>query len=104
MSIETLCLVQAGLISDSTREQLALRINGITESTFGEDASMSWLEIAAGNGWTAGEASTTSIVSMQVPPMQQADRTALLENVCDAWSEEVGCHINEIVVSAISSD
>ena len=103
MQIETTCIVQAGQVSAAAKEVLAARLGEITQSTFGADASIGWLEIAAGNGWTAGEPSTTSILSMTVPAMKQVDRTALLQAICQAWSEETRCHINEIVASAISA-
>ena len=103
MSVETMCVVQAGQISDAVREMLASRLSQVTQAAFGEDASVNWLEVPKGNGWTAGEASTTSVVSMSVPPMEQGDRTRLLHAICDAWAGETDCHINEIVASAISN-
>ena len=103
MTIETLCIVQAGRVGADQREVLATRLSEITADAFGRASETSWLEIEPGNGWTAGEPSTTSLVSMGVPSMEAPDRTRLLQAICDAWSEETACSINEIVASAITA-
>ena len=103
MTIETLCIVQSGQISESQQAVLASRLSSITEAEFGQQAGTSWLVIDPGNGWTAGEPSTTSLVSMNVPAMDAENRTRLLHAICDAWSEETQCSMNEIVATAISA-
>ena len=103
MPIETLCIVQSGQVSDAQRETLESRLNQIARDTFGEEAAASWLVIEPGNGWTAAKPSTSALVSMNVPPMDEPDRTQLLHNICGAWSEETHCSLNEIVASAITA-
>ena len=99
MSVETVCIVQAGQISNAVRELLASRLSQVTRAAFGEDASINWLEVPKGNGWTAGEASTTSIVAMSVPPMEQGNIRAgrseeLMARLVQEMREAVAAALN----------
>lgn len=95
------CMVQEGQISEQQMQSLEAGLNGITSEFFDQPAAPLWTTVARGDGWTAGEPSTTSLVVMYVPPgMDQPTRTRLLEAVCDTWSAVTGCSINEIVATA----
>ena len=95
------CMVQAGQISDAEVHSLEQGLSAISNSHFGEPAQVSWTTIAAGNGWTCGEPSTSSIVVMYVPPgLEQPERTVLLQAICDLWTSTTGCSIAEIVATA----
>ena len=95
------CMIQAGQISEQHIQSLEAGLNDITSEFFGQPATALWTSVASGDGWTAGEPSSTSLVVMYVPPgMDQDTRTRLLEAICDTWSDTTGCSVNEIVATA----
>lgn len=94
------CLVQAGQIPDLRRAALEPLLDRFSEEAFGEPAAIRWIAIADGSGFTAGEPSTSSVVSITAPaPLAQARRVALLESFCALWIDETGCSLDEIVVA-----
>ena len=101
--INCTCLVQVGQHPDRCESNLTAALGGFTERAFGAPASISWITVPAGGGFTAGKPSTSSIVSMSAPePLDQSHRAALLGELCELWMNETGCSINEIV--AVISD
>ncbi len=95
------CMIQEGRITPAQIESLETGLSGISSQYFDLPATTVWTTVAAGNGWTAGEPSSTSIVVMYVPPgLAQERRTRLLESICSLWSDVTGCSINEIVATA----
>ena len=97
------CLVQADLIADDVAVRLKAGLDVIARDTFGEEAAVSWITVPAGSGFTAGEPSRASLVSMRTPgEMDEDARFAMLTQICDLWTMETGCHVNDVVASAIS--
>ena len=97
-----ICLVQEGQIADEVKDQLLAGIRGIVLSNdLGEDANIAWIVIPEGQGWTAGQPSTSSVVSMTAPPIEQSHRERVLTQLCDFWTETTGCNINEIVATVM---
>ncbi len=95
------CIIQEGKIPESKIELLERGLTEISSRYFGTSADIAWTTVAPGNGWTAGEPSSTSLVVMYVPPgLDQAVRTTLLEAICDLWTGNTGCSISEIVATA----
>ncbi|MEL6875139.1 MAG: hypothetical protein AAGM33_06635 [Pseudomonadota bacterium] len=55
-------------------------------------------EDAPGGGYTATKPSTSSIVSLAADnPVERSQRIAIPEKLCDIWSGETGCSLDEIV-------
>ena len=95
------CMIQEGQIPDHQIQPLEDGLSEISSSYFGEPSETLWTTVDAGNGWTAGEPSSTSLVIMYVPPgLEQAVRARLLASICDLWTEVTGCSMNEIVATA----
>lgn len=94
------CLVQAGQNPDRKQGALEPLLDQFCERAFGEVATVRWVAIAEGSGFTAGEPSTSSVVAMTAPePLDQARRVSLLEDFCALWMDETGCSLDEIVVA-----
>lgn len=104
MAIGTTCIVQEGLVSDDQQAILRSMLSDIAQEFFNEPAEINWIVVSKGNGFTAGQPSRAALVSMGAPADFNEDtRYNLLKRISDAWSEENGCHINDIVASAISA-
>lgn len=101
--IDCMCLVQAGQISDDIAGRLKDGLGTIARETFDDEVAITWMTVPAGSGFTGGELSHSSLVSMSPPgEMDEEDRFTLLTRICDLWTAETGCHVNDIVASAIS--
>ena len=100
------CLIQAGQIDDAQREKL----NGhLTEAArelcaqANEPVPITWVEVAEGFGFTAGKPSRSSVVVSAIPDeTPQEDRVVFMKRICDAWSQETGCSINDVVATAVN--
>lgn len=92
------CVVQAGQISAETEAALRTNLNEFSQRSFGAPAEISWVAIPERSGFTAGQPSTSSIVSMRAPTtISKQDRETLLREMCEMWAHETKCTINEIV-------
>ena len=92
------CMVQEGQTPHEKRGDLERSLRHYTESAFGSAADIGWITVPAGSGFTAAKPSTSSIVSVTAPqPLDQAQRAALLSQLCDLWMEQTGCSLDEIV-------
>jgi hypothetical protein len=97
-------MVQEGQVSEDHVKSIEDGLGAITSRFFELPVSVAWTTVAKGDGWTAGEPSTTSLVVMYVPEgLDQRTRTSLLKSICDLWSGTTGCSVNEIVATARDS-
>ncbi len=95
------CMIQEGQVPEATQKELEQGLGEITQRFFEAPAAAVWTTVAEGDGWTAGEPSSSSLVVMYVPAgMEQDRRTSLLSELCDLWMAKTGCSINEIVATA----
>ncbi len=98
------CIVQRGQEPERQKDILAQGLKKIGQQMFGDDpeeTEIQWASYGEGYAWTAGEASTSSIVIRSVPVGLPNDkREQFLRSVCDLWIAETGCSMNEIVVTA----
>lgn len=98
--IPIICLVQEGQIAAPLSEDLKSSMQQVAADSFGATPDVAWVEVKEGNGFTEAMPSTTSIVSMQATrALQQDERIAVMEAICDAWMSRTGCSINEIVAA-----
>jgi hypothetical protein len=98
-----ICLIQEGQISDSVRTKLERGISAVSQTyNISNEVNFAWVAIPKGDGWTAGKPSTSSVVTLHAPPLEQATREKILSELCEVWTRESGCHINEIVFSVMS--
>lgn len=96
--IRCMCVVQAGQTPDNSQAALTEKLNIFSEKAFGQPASILWTAVPAASGFTAAKPSTSSIVSFTAEhPVAQEERVSLLKDLCDLWTGETGCSVNEIV-------
>lgn len=95
------CMVQENQIPRGQCAALEQGLSDIARRYLEQPATTLWTTVAAGDGWTAGEPSQSSLAMMYVPPgLDQPTRTRLLGDICDLWMTTTGCSINEIVATA----
>ncbi len=101
--INCTCVVQAGQTPDLRQTEMQNALNGFSERSFGHEAQIAWIPVAAGNGFTAGKPSTSSIVSITADEQLSPERReSLLRELVAIWTERTGCSVDEIV--AVISD
>lgn len=92
------CIVQAGQIPAETEATLRANLSAFAERSFGEPADINWRAIPQRSGFTAAKPSTSSIVSMAAnKPVPQAQRAALLKEMCELWVRETHRSLDEVV-------
>ncbi|MEM7097522.1 MAG: hypothetical protein AAF541_04620 [Pseudomonadota bacterium] len=96
--INCTCIVQEGQHPDQSKAKLQRTLNHFTKTAFAEEAQIAWIPVAGGNGFTAGEPSTSSIVSITAnAPLTTDRRESLLRELVEIWTDEVRCSVDEIV-------
>ena len=96
--IVCMCLVQAGQISPLTEAALRARLDAFSQKAFGSPTQVNWIAVPEGSGFTAAKPSTSAVVVMRAPtPVEQPLRVTLLKDLCDLWTKETGCSIDEVV-------
>lgn len=95
------CIVQHDGNADTRRVELERRLTTLYGETYGHTApTFTWLPVPAGKMFTAGEQSTSSIVSSFVDrPTSLAEREHYMRTVCDIWTEVTACTDHEVVVT-----
>ncbi|MEM6900524.1 MAG: hypothetical protein AAF583_12215 [Pseudomonadota bacterium] len=92
------CVVQAGQISAESEAVLRRNLSDFAERRLGAPAEINWIAVPERSGFTAGNPSTSSVISLRAPqPVAQADREPLLRELCDIWTSETKCTLNEVV-------
>jgi len=94
------CLIQEGQLSQGNLSQLEKSIANIAEEYLASGVRQSWVVIPKGNGWIGGEPSTSSLVLLTTPDIEQAARVDLLGAIRDLWTEVTGCTVDEIMITA----
>lgn len=96
--INCTCIVQAGQSPDRLKVEAQEVLNLFAFKSFGEKAQIAWIPVAEGNGFTAGNPSTCSVVSMTsnevINPVR---RELLLRDLVAAWTEATGVSVDEVV-------
>lgn len=100
--VNCICLTQEGLAPDQHSQQLKDGLKQIViTNKLGDDVNIAWITVPPGEGWTDGKPSTSTVLSMEAPPIDQAHRVDVLTQICDLWIKTTGCHVNEIVASVV---
>lgn len=101
--INCTCVVQEGQSPDLHKREIHGLLDSFSKTSFGEEARITWIPVAAGNGFTAGKPSTSSVVSITANESLNPDRREfLLRELVTLWTDRTGCTIDEIV--AVISD
>ncbi|NIB43533.1 hypothetical protein HBA55_28250 [Pseudomaricurvus alkylphenolicus] len=97
-----ICLLQEGQIPEHQVADLGNGIHDIAaKHSLGTEPNISWIIVPKGQGWTAGQPSTSSVVTMMTSSMEQSQRVKILNDICNLWTERTGCHINEIIATVM---
>ena len=92
------CVVQAGQIPAPVETALRTALDAFAQKSFGAKATINWTVVPPNSGYTAGVPSTSAVVSMRSnTALQQSKREALLRELCDIWSQETKCSLDEVV-------
>ena len=92
------CVVQEGQAPDVALGEIHNLLNEFASAAFGQPAQIAWVPVAPGNGFTAGKASTSSVVSFTAnEPLERERREKLLRELVAVWTGETGCTADEIV-------
>lgn len=101
--INCVCLVQEGQSADLNKGEIQEKLNTFTATSFKQAANVIWVPVAAGHGYTAGEPSTSSVVSISADvALNPQRREALLRELVTLWTTSTECIVDEIV--AVISD
>ena len=96
--IPTMCLVQAGQVSAEQEARLRNEMESFAQRSFAASSTMNWVEVPKNSGFTAGQPSTSILVSMQSNrQLEKAERIELLKELCDLWIAHTGRSSDEVV-------
>ncbi|MCE2030174.1 hypothetical protein [Sessilibacter corallicola] len=97
-----ICLIQENQIPDSSLGKLEVGIREIvSKNQLNNLSDLKWIVIPEGQGWTAAKPSTSSVVTLYTPSIEQSVRVDVLNSICDLWTKTTSCHINEIIASVV---
>lgn len=96
------CLLQEGQLSQENVSRLEKDIENVVEEHLASAVKQSWVVIPKGNGFIGGEPSTSSLVLLTTPDIEQAARVDLLGAMRDLWTEVTGCSVDEVMINAPS--
>lgn len=92
------CMVQAGQISAEQEATLRRETSAFAERHFGTPGEINWIAVPEGSGYTAGELSTSVIVSVQSDrPLAPSARVPLLHELEQIWSRHANRSSDEVV-------
>ncbi|MCG8416118.1 MAG: hypothetical protein MI746_18020 [Pseudomonadales bacterium] len=92
------CLIQEGQSPDLNKVEMHAAIQEFATRSFGLEAQIVWIPVAAGDGFTAGKPSTSSVVSITSnEKLDPAPRESLLREFVTLWTNKTGSTSDEIV-------
>ncbi len=96
------CFLQEGQISEAIVKALAIGIRKlVSDHGLGDKLNESWIVVPEGCGWSAGEPSRCSVVSLVTPEIDQTKRVAILTALCDLWMDKTGCAADEVLATVM---
>ena len=98
--IPVMVLVQQGQIDDDAKSAMLCDLEAFSESHFGEPASVDWMVIPKGAGFTGAEQSTSVIVSLQANrELNESERRPLIEALYRLSRDHTHRTPHEVVVA-----
>ncbi len=98
--IPVMVLVQQGQMHEGVRQELEHEIEMFAQRHFIDRAAIDWMEVPEGSGFTAGESSTSVVVSLQSNRiLDQSVRVPLLEELSDLCMRHTHRTPHEMVVA-----
>ncbi len=103
--IPVLCFAQAGQLPADTTTQLDADLEAFAHEAFDAAASIHWIVVPEGGGFTAAEPSNTVVVSVRANrPLERAERTVLLGELSELCSGRTGKAPGEFVLSLLDPE
>lgn len=95
------CIIPEDALSAEQRQSLERSLPELVEQLGPKARSVVvWNPVAAGNGYTGGQANHCSICHVQVPAETSlAQREALMRAVCERWCETTGMSRYQLMVT-----
>ena len=92
------CMVQEGQISPAQQATLCAETSAFAQRHFGTPGEINWVTVPGGNGYTAGELSTSVIVSVTADrSLAPSQRIPLLHELEEIWRTHAKKTANEVV-------
>ena len=96
------CFLQEAQLSEATINALGVGIRQlVSDHGLGDKLHASWIVVPEGCGWSAGEPSRCSVVSLVTPEIEQPQRVAILTALCDLWMDKTGCAADEVLATVM---
>lgn len=96
--IKAMCLVQESQISNAQESAIRKEMENFSLNSFGEQIELDWIVVPKNSGFTAGDPSTSVLVSVRSNEiLEKQRRTILLEELCEILIAETGLSSNEVV-------
>ncbi len=103
--IPILCFAQAGQLPSDTTERLDTDLDAFARRAFDQPATIRWVVVPDGGGFTAAEPSTTVVVSIRANrPLEQHERANLLVQLSEVCSTRTGKAPGELVLSLLDPE
>lgn len=98
--IPVMVFVQQGQMHEGARQELEHEIDMFTQRHFIDEAAIDWMEVPEGSGFTAGEPSTSVVVSLQSNRvLEQSARVPIIEELSDLCMRHTHRTPHEMVVA-----
>lgn len=96
--IRAMCFVQESQISKEQESAIRKEMENFSLNSFGETIELDWVVVPKNSGFTAGEPSSSVIVSVRSNEiLEKQRRTILLKELCEILIAETGLSSNEVV-------
>lgn len=96
--ISAMCFVQESQISKEQESSIRKEMENFSLNSFGETIELNWVVVPKNSGFTAGEPSSSVIVSVRSNEiLEKQRRTILLKELCEILIAETGLSSNEVV-------
>lgn len=96
--IRAMCFVQESQISKEQELAIRKEMENFSLNSFGETIELDWVVVPKNSGFTAGETSSSVIVSVRSNEiLEKQRRTILLKELCEILIAETGLSSNEVV-------
>ena len=98
--VPVMCIVQEGQISHEAETGLKAEIEAFALRSFCEPATIDWIVVPRGNGYTAGKLSSSVIASLHADrALHQSERISLLKELGAICAKQTGLSAGEIVTA-----
>ena len=93
-------LVQQDQVQDDNQRDLIRDLERFAQRHFSDAASVNWMEVPTGSGFTAAKPSTSVVVSLQSNrALEQSEREPLIRELCELCMQHTHRTPHEVVAA-----